>query len=241
MENTIYIGLSRLSALQTHMDLIANNIANINTPGYKANKMVFREYLDKPEGMKETMSMVAEAGSFRVAANGPIKMTGNPYDLALQGPGFFGVQGPGGKTLYTRAGAFAIDANGNLITQQGYPVLDAGGGTLTLPAGAKNVTISADGTLSTAEGTIGTLMVQEFPNVQSLQSVGDTLYKADKPGTQSEKTQVVQGALEGSNTQGILEMADMIDVSRNYQGVARMLQNEHDRIRATIKSLTSGQ
>ncbi len=239
MENTIYIGLSRLSALQTNMDIIANNIANINTPGYKASKMVFAEYLDKPRAMNETLSMVEDYGNFRVAANGPIKMTGNPLDVALQGPGYFGVQGPNGKTMYTRAGAFMTDPEGNLVTQQGYKVLDSGGAPITIPVGARDIVIDPTGSIATEEGTVTSLMVQEFANIQSLTPFGDTLYETKEAGTPAVKTQVVQNGLEGSNTQGVVEMTDMIDVSRSYQSVAKMLQNEHDRMRSTIKSLTT--
>ena len=241
MENTIYIGLSRLSALQSNMDMIANNIANINTTGYKAGKMVFAEYLDKPKTMNETMSMVEDYGNFRVKDNGPIKSTGNPLDVALEGNGYFGVQGPGGKTFYTRAGNFALDAEGTLVTQQGYKVMDAGGSTITIFGGSGDVLIDAQGNIATREGVVGSLMVQEFPNIEMLTPVGNTLYSSKDPGTPSEKTRVIQGSIEGSNTQGVLEMTDMIDVSRNYQAVSRILQNEHDRIRSTIRSLTQGQ
>lgn len=239
MENTIYIGLSRLNALQENMNLIANNIANINTPGYKASKMVFSEYLDKPKGMKETLSMVEDYGNFHVKENGPIKSTGNPLDVALQGPGYFGVQGQGGKTFYTRAGNFALDVEGNVVTPQGYKVLDSGGAPITLPPGTQDIIIDRSGSISTKEGTIGQLMVQEFSNIDKLTAVGNTLYSSADAGTPSTTTQVVQGAIEGSNTQGVLEMTDMIDVSRSYQSVARMLQNEHDRVRGAIKTLTS--
>lgn len=239
MENTIYIGLSRLTALQSHMDMIANNIANINTPGFKAGKMVFAEYLDKPKTMKETLSMVEDYGNFRVAANGPVKLTGNPLDVALEGPGYLGVQGPGGKTMYTRAGSFGLDTEGNLVTQQGYKVLDGGGAPISVPPGSRDIKIDATGSIATMDGTVGNLMVTEFSNIQTLTPFGEGLYQAKEAGIPAEKTKVIQNALEGSNTQGVLEMTDMIDVSRSYQSVAKMMQNEHDRVRSTIKTLTS--
>ncbi|HEY8963459.1 MAG TPA: flagellar basal-body rod protein FlgF [Alphaproteobacteria bacterium] len=240
MENTIYIGLSRQIALQEHMSLIANNIANINTPGYKANKILFAEYLDKPKGMNETMSMVLDYGNYRVNTNGPIKRTDNQFDVALEGTGYMGVQGPGAKTFYTRAGAFAVNADNTLVTQQGYPVLDAGGGTITIPAGTTNVKIDEKGTIATDQGVIGSLMVVDFSNLQKMTPVGNTLYSTQETPTPSERTRVIQGAQEGSNTQGVIEMTDMIEVSRNYQSVSRLLQNEHDRLRSTIRTLTSG-
>ncbi|MBU6234470.1 MAG: flagellar basal-body rod protein FlgF [Alphaproteobacteria bacterium] len=238
MENTIYIGLSRLSALQEHMSLIANNIANINTPGYKANKILFSEYLDKPKGMKETISMVLDYGNYRVKDNGPIKRTGNQLDIALEGNGYLGVQGPNNQRFYTRNGSFSLNAQNQLVTQQGYPVLDAGGQPIVFAEGVSDIVIDESGSIGTKDGTIGALMVEEFDNINTLTPVGNSLYKTDETGKPSPKTKVLQGAIEGSNTQGVLEMTDMIDVSRNYQSVARMLQAEHDRVRATIRSLT---
>ena len=234
--NALTSALSGLSARQT---ATANNIANINTPGYKASKMVFADYMTKPKTMSERMDMVEDYGNFRVTANGPIKVTGNPLDVALEGPGYFGVQGPGGKQMYTRAGSFALDADGNLVTQQGYKVLDTGGAPIAMTPGTKDIVIDQTGSIATKDGTVSQLMVQEFPNVQTLTPVGDTLYQTSDAGTPSTKTKVIQNSLEGSNTQGVVEMTDMIDVSRSYENVAKMLQNEHDRIRSTIKDLTS--
>jgi len=238
MENTIYIGLSRLSALQEHMNLIANNIANINTPGYKANKILFSEYLDRPKGMNETMSMVLDYGDYRVKDNGPIKRTGNQLDVALEGQGFLGVQAPDGTVMYTRNGSFSLNASRQLVTQQGFPVVDEGGQPISIPEGQNDIAIDEKGSLSANNSTIGTLMVKEFNNIDTLQPVGNSLYKTTEAGAPSTKTRVIQGAIEGSNTQGVVEMTDMIDVSRTYQSVARMLQNEHDRIRSTIRTLT---
>lgn len=234
----MYIGLSRLSALQENMNMIANNIANINTTGFKANKIVFAEYLDKPKGMKETLSMVEDYGNFRVKDSGPIKSTGNPLDVALQGTGYFGIQGPGGQTYYSRAGAFAISPEGVVVTQQGYPVLDNGGSTITIPPTAKNILIDQQGQITSDEGQIGALMVQDFENIQKLKPVGNSLYSTDETGTPATTTKVIQGSLEGSNVQGVVEMTDMIEVSRAYQSVQKMLQNEHDRVRATIRAMT---
>lgn len=239
MENTIYIGLSRLSALQENMSLIANNIANVNTPGYKANKIVFSEYLDKPKGMKDQMSMVLDYGNYRVKDNGAIKLTGNPLDVALEGPGYMSVQGEDGKNYYTRAGGFALNADRELVTQQGYKVLDSGGSSITIPPGSMNILIDETGSIATDEGVITQIGVQEFENIQTLTPTGNGLYSTTSQGTPALKTRVIQNALEGSNVQGVLEMTDMMEVSRSYQSVAKMLQSEHDRLRATIRNLSS--
>lgn len=238
MENTIYIGLSRQIALEQKMHTLSNNIANINTPGYKANKALFAEFIERPEGMRENISMVLDYGQFRVTENGPIKRTDNPLDVALEGTGFLGVTGPGDQQYYTRAGNFALDTERNLVTQQGYPVLDAGGGAINIPEGQNDIYIDERGNIGTSEGVVGTLMVVEFDSLQRMTPVGNSLYATEQAPIPSETTRVLQGALEGSNTQGVLEMTDMIEVSRAYQSIARMLQNEHDRQRQSIRTLT---
>ena len=240
MENSIYTGLSLQVALQAKMDLVANNIANLNTPGYRGQNMVFTEYLaktDNGEKPKDNLSMVLDYGHYQNTESGPIQMTGNPLDVALQGPGWFGVQTPQG-TMYSRAGNFQINTNGELVTGTGMLVSGEGGGTITVPPEAKEVKIAKDGTVSTDAGEIGRIGVFEFANDQDLQATGNGLYKTDSPANPAEKTQVLQGMLEGSNVQPVLEMTRMIDVLRTYQNTQRILQNEHDHERTMIQRMT---
>ncbi len=237
MENTLYIGLSGQMALQSQMDLIAQNIANINTPGYRGQNALFDEYLSKPKGMKqETMVMAYDIGQFQVTDSGPVKETGGALDVALVGPGFMGVQTDDG-VQYTRAGNFTKDAQGVLRTPRGFAVAGAGGGDIVIPPEAQNVYIATDGTVSTDEGQLGQIMMREFTNQQILEPTGYGLYKTTDPGQAATDTTMLQGRLEGSNVQGVLEMTRMIDVSREYQMVQRLMQNEHDRIRGAIQRL----
>ncbi len=237
MENPIYIGLSRQMVLQTQMDMVSNNIANMNTPGYRAQNLVFIEQISAPKGGDDPLSMVMDYGQFHVTKPGPVKITSNPLDLALVGPGYFTVQGPDGPR-YTRAGNFELNVLGELVTPAGYPVSGAGGGSIIIPDSAGRVTISADGTISGNEGEIGKLMIVEFENQQTLNPEGDNLYASSEQGIPSEKTSVTQGALEGSNVQPVQEMSEMIRILREYQMLARSLQNEHDRQRTVIQRLT---
>lgn len=243
MENGIYIGLSRQIVLQRQMNLLANNIANINTPGYKAQKPIFEEYLSKPEKTREEMSLVFDYGQFHVEAQGPMKLTGNPLDVALDGPGWMMVATPEG-TQYTRAGNFAMNAEGELVTPTGLQVLDDGQKPITLPDGATDIRITTDGQVTTSEGVAGRIGVVEFDNQQMLAPSGNGLYTVrDEVAGQivpqpAENTLVRQNMIEGSNVQGVLEMTDMIDVSRTYQSISRMLQSEHDRQRSAIQQLT---
>ena len=240
MENSIYTGLSLQMALQAKMDVVANNIANLNTPGYRGQNMVFTEYLAKTDNgdkPKDNLSMVLDYGHYQNMQAGPMQMTGNPLDTALQGPGWFGVQMPQG-TMYTRAGNFQINVNGELVTGTGMLVSGEGGGTIVIPPEAKEIKIAKDGTVSTDAGEVGRIGVFEFANDQDLQATGNGLYKTDAAANPAEKTQVLQGMLEGSNVQPVLEMTRMIDVLRTYQNTQKILQNEHDRERTMIQRMT---
>lgn len=236
MENSLYIGLSGQMALDEKMSIIANNVANLGTPGFRAQNMVFSEYLTQPRGMKESMSMVLDYGQYEVTDPGPVKTTGNPLDIALIGPGFLGVATPSG-VQYTRAGNMSMTPDGILVNARGVPMASAGGGTITIPATAKNVYIDQKGNVSTDEGQAGQLMIAEFTDLQKISPAGNGLYTTTETPIPAEKTTLVQGKLEGSNVQAVVEMTRMIDVSREYQMVQRLMQNEHDRIRGAIEKL----
>ena len=236
MENSLYVGLSSQVVLEENMNIIANNVANMATPGYRGQNMIFQEYISKPRGMKEDLSMVLDYGQYQVTDPGPIKVTGNPLDVALVGPGFIGINTPQG-VMYTRAGNFSMTPDGTLVNARGVPVAGAGGGTITIPPEAKEVSIDQQGNVSTNAGQVGQIMVVEFDSEQKLDPAGNGLYRADSPGTPAENTTVIQGKLEGSNVQPVVEMTRMIKVLREYQSVQRMMQNEHDRIRTAIQRL----
>ncbi len=236
MENSLYVGLSGQVALEQRMALVANNIANVNTAGYRGQNAVFREYISDQRRMKEDVSLVFGYGQYQMTDPGPIKITENPLDVALVGPGFLGVQTPEG-VQFTRAGNFSINSIGELVTARGFKVADQGGGTISIPAQAQYISIDQNGIISTNEGQIGTLMVGEFNDYQKLEPQGNGLYKTDEQPIPATQTTVLQGKLEGSNVNAIAEMTNMIEVSREYQAVQRMMQSEHDRQRTAIQKI----
>ena len=244
MENSIYIGLSRQMALQEQMDTVSNNIANMSTPGYRGHNMIFLEYMTKQRNAEkagnDSISMVHDYGQYMNTENGPLRSTGNPLDVAIEGPGFFGIQTPDG-VQYTRAGNFQRNGAGEIVTGSGQLVADQGGGTIVIPQDAIDVKIARDGTVSTDQGELARLMVVEFQDLQTLEAQGNGLYKANDPADQggpADNTRVMQGMLEGSNVNAVLEMTRMIDVSRAYKSTQKMLQGEHDRQRGMIQTLT---
>jgi flagellar basal-body rod protein FlgF len=236
MENSLYVSLSAQVALEEKMALIANNVANINTPGYRGQNAVFKEFISDQKRMKEDVSLVFDYGQYQVTDPGPVKVTGNALDVALVGPGFLGVQTPEG-VQYTRAGNFSLNANGELVTAQGMRVADQGGGTITIPTEARNISIAEDGTVSTEEGEVGKLMLAEFTDYQKLNPAGNGLYKTDEQPLPASETKMKQGMVEGSNVQAVVEMTRMIDVTREYQAMQRMVETEHERQQKAIQRI----
>lgn len=236
MENSLYVGLSGQVALQEKMAIIANNVANVNTPGYRGQNAVFHEFISDQKRMKEDVSLVYDYGQYQVSDPGPIKVTGNSLDVALVGPGFLGIQTPEG-VQYTRAGNFTINQLGELVNQRGMKVAGQGGGSIIIPEDARYVNIDSNGNVSTDEGPIGALMVSEFKDYQKLEPAGNGLYKTAEAPTPAVDTRVKQGAIEGSNVQAVMEMTRMIDVLREYQAVQNMMQSEHSRQQTMIQRL----
>jgi len=241
MENAIYAGLSRAVALQRDMDTVANNIANMNTPGFRALYMMVDEVVEKPKGITDPLSMVLDRGQWMSNKPGNVQITGKQTDAAIEGDGFFGVD-LNGETHYTRAGSFAVNAQGTLVTADGNPVVNTGGAPITIPADTTEIRIAEDGTISNQNGEIDRLMIREFDNINMLEPVGNALYKAsaDANPVDAVNSRILQGAVEGSNVNPIMEMTRMIDVHRAYQNTHRMLQAEHDRQRGMIQKLTRG-
>ncbi len=241
MENIAYVGLSHQIALKKQLDITANNVANMTTPGFKSQEILFNEYLAeiKDTGKKEDLSMVVNHGSFRDTSQGVLKQTGNPLDLALQGDGFFVIE-MNNDDNYTRAGNFSLNSNGEIVTQNGRIVLSSENGPIVIPKNNTGITIDKNGVVSTRETlNIGKLKIVRFEDEQKLIEKGDGLYEA---GTQepldTADTIVRQGAIEGSNVQPILEMNKMIEILRSYQKVQSLLQKDHERQRAAISKLS---
>lgn len=238
MENSIYLGLSRQKTLHSNMAIASNNIANMNTPGYRAQNMLFSEYLSDPRGAEDEMSFVYDRGQYKTSQAGPMQQTDNPLDMALVGPGYFGVQAPGGETAYSRAGNFQIGTDGSLQTSAGLPVLSAGGAPIVIPANATEVKIDKKGVISTQDGQIGQIQIVEFDNIQQLKAFGDNLYLSETPGNPATRTTAQQGYIEGSNVNSIVEMTNLIEISRSFQSMQQAMQQEHERLRTAIQKLT---
>ena len=236
MDNPGYVALSRQLTLGRQMEMIANNLANMNTTAYRGEQILFREFLAGSGGEREAVSFVRDPGQLRDLSSGPMSSTGAALDLAIDGPGYFVIdtaQGP----RYTRDGHFKLDAQGQVTTAAGDPVL-ADGGPLVVPIDAKDIQVAGDGTVSTEQGELGRLDVVTFDNEQLLKRVKGNAYDAGEAiATAAVGSEVVQGMLEGSNVQGVGEMTRMIETLRGYQSAQRFAEQEHERQRRAIQSL----
>jgi flagellar basal-body rod protein FlgF len=235
MENSLSVVLSRQGVLTRQMDVIATNLANANTSGFKAESMIFSEFLEPTSKSGPPLSMVYDVTFLRDMSEGTMKGTNNPLDLAISGEGYFAVDAPQGER-YTRLGAFQLDNQGQIVTLAGSPVLSAGGGPITIPPGTSTITITRDGTVSADAVEIGNLRVVTFAEPQALSKDGNGLYdpKGQAPQPTAEAV-ILQGMIEGSNVKGVVEMTRMIKVVRSYQAAGKMAENEHKRILDAIQ------
>ena len=241
MQNAQLVSLSRQIALQRQMDVVANNIANLNTAGFKAEDMLFEQYnmpvaADNDFRGSQTVAYTEDWATVHDMANGPIEQTGNPLDVALSGPGFLTVQTPNGNR-YTRDGALAIDASGTLVDLDGNPVLSNNGPVQFAPD-ETGVTISKDGTVSSSAGIKGQLSIAEFADPQQMTRSGKNLWDGPNPLPNS-KTQVIQGSIEASNVSGVTEMATMLKVQRAYEQIASLMSRQDDLRSEAVQKLGS--
>jgi flagellar basal-body rod protein FlgF len=217
------IVLSSQMALETQMDVLANNIANQSTPGYKAEQIDFAQYV-QPDGTS-TDAYVQTTGTSRDLKQGPISKTGNQLDVALQGPGFLQVKTATG-TEYTRNGQFQLDAQNEIVTPQGYQVLSAAGQPILLPAGATAVTIAQDGTIASGKAVLGQVGVVNFAQPGQLVPAGAGLFVTDQTAQPATGTKVMQGMIEGSNVEPIIAMAQLMAAARQAGSVKEYLSSQ---------------
>jgi len=236
MENPIYVALSRQMALRRQLDVISNNIANMNTTGFKQQRMLFTEFLERP-GMHEQVSFVQDRAVVRDLSVGGLTQTGNPLDLSLTGHGYFTVDTANGPR-YTRAGNFRLNDQRQLVDGGGLPVLADNGQPITIPDGTKDIKVTADGVVSTELGQVGKLNIVTFKNEQLMTEVGAGLYVTDEePQPAPADTKVAQGLLENSNVKPVVEMTSMLEIQRQYQSTQRLIDSEHERMRTMIQRL----
>jgi flagellar basal-body rod protein FlgF len=248
MENALLVGLSRQMVLERQMDVVANNVANVNTNGFKADKSLFEEYLrtgaheDNFVGSDRAVSYVLDSGTFKDFTQGPTEQTKNPLDLAIDGGGFLVVQTAAGER-YTRDGGLQINNQGQLVTAAGDPVIGSSGPIVFQPTD-HDISIAADGNITVLEGlnridsVRGKLRVVSFADAQKLLKEGSNLYSAGTAAAQPDTaSRIRQGFVEKSNVNSVTEMSRMIEVTRTYTQIANLLQQQSDLHKSAIEKL----
>jgi flagellar basal-body rod protein FlgF len=241
MENALLIGLSRQMALQNQMNAIANNLANLETAGYKSDSLKFEEFvmpvakIDGMGGSDGQVSYVHQARQIRDFGEGDMIATGNPLDVAINGEGWLAVETPDGER-YTRNGHLKVDAEGRLTTADGNPVLGLGG-TIVLAPEETDLNIATDGTISTRDGEKARLRIVSFDDEQRMSKVGNTLFATDEQPKPATNPRVAQGMIEQSNVHSVAEVARMIEVSRSYISTAKLLDGTNDLRQRAIEQL----
>ena len=237
MENTSYIILSDQIGLRKQIDIIANNVANADTPAYKAEYLRFAQHIASPT-TNDRLAFTAASDLQRDSSEGALSMTGNPLDLAIRGDGYFAVETDKG-VLYTRNGRFTLNNDGEIVDSRGGRLLWEQGVPVRLPNRVQRITIAGDGSVETDSGRIGRLRLVAFPDNERLARVGDSYYSANgmTPSTASD-AEIIQGAIERSNVSPVLQITRMISVLRTYQGVSQFLTAENERQLLAIRTIT---
>jgi flagellar basal-body rod protein FlgF len=247
MENALLVGLSRQIALRREMDVIANNVANITTNGFKNRSLRFAEHMG-PVARAETfpnadrrVSFVTDRGTPIDLSPGMVERTGNPLDVAMRGEGFFMVQGQGGQQRFTRDGAFEFNSRGELVTQGGLRVVGENG-PIAISPNETNPRIAEDGTVFTDQGNRGRLRMVNFANPRALRHEGGNLFSSPTPPQPAGPlARVEAGALERSNVKPVLEMSRLVEVNRAYSSISSLMSRAEDLRRDAIRRLADVQ
>ncbi|MEA2992730.1 MAG: flagellar basal-body rod protein FlgF [Alphaproteobacteria bacterium] len=250
MENSLLVGLSRQVALSRELEVISNNVANLNTTGFKSDGALFEQYLmpgardGQFSGADSRVTSVRDRATWLDLSQGPIQQTGSPLDIAIEGDGYLTVQTPRGDR-YTRNGSLQINAAGELVTNDGYRVLGESG-PIVFENSDRDITINPDGSIRVHEGLSaktdsprGKLLLVDFSKPQQLRKDGSSTFVAN-PDNQPRPTttaHVVQGAVEKSNVRGVIEMTRLIEVTRSYTEISALMQQQGEMRRGAIDKL----
>jgi flagellar basal-body rod protein FlgF len=250
MDNALLVGLSKQVALQRELDVIANNLANINTNGFKGESVQFEEYISSParaDSFPQTdrrVSFVQDRATIADFSQGPLAQTGNPLDVAIGGEGFLVVDTPAGER-YTRNGALTLNVAGELVTNQGYRVR-GGSGAIQFDPADTDIVIARDGSISAMNSNVsnqvadrGKIRLVRFADPQKLTKEAAGLYSApgQQPQSVTPSTTLQQGMVEQSNVQPVFEMGRMIEVTRAYSSLANLMTRTDDLRNTAINKL----
>jgi len=237
MDTSGYVTLSRQTGLWKEMQVVANNVANLSTTGFRREGVVFTEMVQALPNEGGGVAMAAARARFSDPTQGSVNQTANPMDLAIQGSGYFMVETDDGNRL-TRAGAFALNTEGEMVNPDGLRLLDVGGAPIFIPPDAAVMSVAQDGTVSADGAPLAQIGIYEVQDEAALSNQMGTLFD---PGEDEPLAMVgavvLQGFIEGSNVNPVTEMARMIEVQRTYEMGMKFMENEDERIRNVTRTL----
>ncbi len=239
MDNSNYVSISALLALEKRVSTIAHNVANSSTAGFRAEEVKFESIVSET-GAKD-IAYASSGATFLSRETGPIKPTGNPLDVAVKGDAWMSIETPNGR-VYTRDGRLSMGPDGSLRTVTGLSVLDVGGSPLRLDPNAGPPTIATDGMITQKGRQVGAIGLFTLPNNAQLRRFENSSVASDREGTpvlSFNDTGIVQGFLEGSNVNPVQELTRLISVSRAFQAVMSSIETNHSTHKSAIRTLGS--
>ncbi|MEI9983010.1 MAG: flagellar basal-body rod protein FlgF [Aliidongia sp.] len=236
MQTATYVALAHQTALESGIDVMVNNLANMSTPAFKGETVLFSQYLQPAQGGGD-IAYVRDVGVRRDTKQGNLTQTGNSLDAGVEGDGYFTVGTTDGQR-YTRNGRFTLDNGGNLVTTQGYQLLSDQGQPITLPANTRQITISTDGQVSTETGPVAKIGLAHFDNQQDLVGAADGLYVTNDQPTPDTTSKLHQGTVEESNVNAISAMTKLMGLQQAYTGAAQIIEGEDQRIKNAIDKIS---
>lgn len=238
MDNAGYTTLTRQAGLLREMQTVANNLANLSTTGFRKEGVIFAEHIKALDGDEGSLSMATASVRLTMQQQGTLTQTNGDFDFAIEGEGFFMIETPEGQQL-TRAGSFTPNGEGELVTPDGYRLLDGGGSPIFIPPSARSISVSADGTLS-ADGVPQTQISLFTPaDPTDLSRQNGVRFQVDGDVLPVENSAIIQGFVEDSNVNPVIEIARMIEVQHAYELGQSLLDKEDERIRSVLKTLGS--
>ncbi|MFC2970505.1 flagellar basal-body rod protein FlgF [Acidimangrovimonas pyrenivorans] len=242
MDNSTYVSLSRAAALRRSLDVTANNMANANTVGFKAQRADFRTMVESQQTGADGTSYVLNRGSYLDGSQGQLTRTDNPLDVAISGNGWFAYATPTGQTAYGRDGRFSINQRGDLVTLTGAQVLDEGGAPIAIPADTgTQLQIASDGTITGPQGaTIAKIGLFDVPGIADFKRIGAGMFVApdgSNARSPAADSKISQGFVEESNVQPVIEMTRMMEIQRAYEQAMKIMDDENQLRQQTLSKL----
>ncbi|WP_039018550.1 flagellar hook-basal body complex protein [Halocynthiibacter namhaensis] len=238
MDNAGYTALTRQSGLMREMQTVANNLANMSTSGYRREGLIFAEHVKRLEGENDSLSMATANVKNTSLMQGTLTQTAGTFDFAIEGAGFFLIETPAGERL-TRAGSFTPSPEGELVTPEGYRLLDNGGSPVFVPPDAPSINLAADGTLSAGNTPLAQIGLYSPADPNQMRREDGVRFISDAGTIPVEGSAILQGFIESSNVDPVAEITRMIEVQRAYELGQGFMDKEDERIRSVMRTLGS--